>query len=126
MDGTRENIGDSTAKGEAQITVVDLLGILCGVCLSRSIGISVKSILAVWITLQVLEVGCVYKLIRSVEFRLLNFERLSLITERFLSLRSFQQDDDNGLKDRDIAVVSSRSKEQGSELQEHPHSCRHG
>jgi len=109
-DGTRENIGDITAKGEAQIAVVDLLGILCGVCLSRSIGISVKSILVVWITLQALEVGCVYKSIRSVEFRLLNFERLSLITERFLSLRSFRQDDDNGLKDRDVAAVSSRSK----------------
>jgi len=109
-DGTRENIGDITAKGEAQIGVVDLLGILCGVCLSRSIGISVKSILVVWITLQALEVGCVYKSIRSVEFRLLNFERLSLITERFLSLRSFRQDDDNGLKDRDVAAVSSRSK----------------
>lgn len=109
-DGTRENIGDITAKGEAQIAVVDLLGILCGVCLSRSIGISVKSILGVWITLQALEVGCVYKSIRSVEFRLLNFERLSLITERFLSLRSFRRDDDNGFKDNDAAVVSPKSK----------------
>ena len=35
-DGTRENIGDITAKGEAQIAVVDLLGIASGVTLSRT------------------------------------------------------------------------------------------
>jgi hypothetical protein len=33
-DGTKENIGDITAKGEAQIAIVDLLGIMSGVCLS--------------------------------------------------------------------------------------------
>jgi len=110
-DGTRENIGDITAKGEAQIAVVDLLGILCGVYISRSIGISVKSILGVWITLQSLEVGCVYQSIRSVEFRLLNFERLSIITERFLTLRNFRRDESNSLRSTNIApAVSSRNK----------------
>ena len=34
-DGSRENIGDITAKGEAQIAIVDLIGIASGVCLSR-------------------------------------------------------------------------------------------
>jgi len=110
-DGTRENIGDITAKGEAQIAVVDLLGILCGVCLSRLIGISFKSILGVWVTLQALEVGCVYKCIRQVEFRLLNFERLSIITERFLSLRSFWRHETNSLESTNSsAAVPSRSK----------------
>jgi len=84
-DGSRENIGDITAKGEAQIAIVDLLGIMSGVCLSRTIGISVKSVLAVWITLQVLEVTCVYKSIRAVVFKMLNFERLWQITENFLN-----------------------------------------
>ena len=32
--GAVENIGDITAKGEAQIAVVDLLGIASGICLS--------------------------------------------------------------------------------------------
>ena len=32
--GATENIGDITAKGEAQIAVVDLLGIASGICLS--------------------------------------------------------------------------------------------
>jgi len=110
-DGTRENIGDITAKGEAQIAVVDLLGILCGVCLSRSIGISFKSILGVWVTLQALEVGCVYKSIRCVEFKLLNFERLSIITERFLSLPSLWRDEVNSLEcTKPSAALPSRSK----------------
>ncbi|GMH57507.1 hypothetical protein TL16_g02399 [Triparma laevis f. inornata] len=34
----RENIGDITAKGEAQISVVDLFGIASGVCLSKFVG----------------------------------------------------------------------------------------
>ena len=34
-DGTKENIGDITAKGEAQIAIVDLFGIVSGVLLSR-------------------------------------------------------------------------------------------
>jgi hypothetical protein len=32
--GGVENIGDITAKGEAQIAIVDLLGIVSGICLS--------------------------------------------------------------------------------------------
>ncbi len=34
----RENIGDITAKGEAQIAVVDMLGILSGILLSDTVG----------------------------------------------------------------------------------------
>lgn len=35
--GATENIGDITAKGEAQIAVVDLLGIASGICLSSKL-----------------------------------------------------------------------------------------
>ena len=35
--GSIENIGDITAKGEAQIAVVDLLGIASGICLSSEL-----------------------------------------------------------------------------------------
>ena len=42
-DGSKENIGDITAKGEAQIAVVDLLGIMSGVFLSsKSFFVNVK------------------------------------------------------------------------------------
>jgi hypothetical protein len=51
-DGSRENIGDITAKGEAQIAIVDLLGIASGVSLSRFLGTSVQSVLAAYVTLQ--------------------------------------------------------------------------
>jgi hypothetical protein len=46
-DGTRENIGDITAKGEASIAVVDLLGIATEVSLSTKVGTSVGAVLAV-------------------------------------------------------------------------------
>lgn len=52
----RENIGDITAKGEAQIAVVDLLGIGVGVCLSKYLGISIKKVLGVYFCLQSLEI----------------------------------------------------------------------
>lgn len=84
-DQRRQNIGDITAKGEAQIAVVDLLGIGSGVCLSRAVGVSVRSVLSVWILLQILEIFCMYHEIRSVEFRMLNFERMWSVTDNFVS-----------------------------------------
>lgn len=85
-DGTRENLGDITAKGEAQIAIVDLFGILSGVLLSRTVGTSVQAVLTVWVTLQIVEVSCVYKQLRSVVFRMLNFERLWFVTNSFIDL----------------------------------------
>lgn len=49
-----------------------------------SIGTSVQAVLSVWITLQILEVTCVYKQLRAVVFRMLNFERLWKVTNHFL------------------------------------------
>ena len=84
-DGTRENIGDITAKGEAQIAIVDLLGIASGVALSRMIGTAISSVLLSYVGLQVLEIFCMYHEIRSVQFRVLNFERLIQIIQNFVS-----------------------------------------
>lgn len=80
-----ENIGDITAKGEAQIAIVDLLGIGSGVALSRAIGVSVRSVFTVWISLQILEILFMYQEIRSVVFRKLNFERLWTMADRYVS-----------------------------------------
>jgi len=85
-DGTRENLGDITAKGEAQVAIVDLFGIISGVCLSKLIGTSVRSVILIWILLQVFEVSCVYKQLIHVVFRMLNFERLSMVTNSFLDI----------------------------------------
>jgi hypothetical protein len=73
----RENIGDITAKGEAQIATVDLLGIGSGVALSKLMGVdSMTRILAVYSCLQICEMYSMYKLTRSVVFNMLNFEKL--------------------------------------------------
>jgi hypothetical protein len=83
-DGTRENIGDITAKGEAQIAIVDLVGIASGIIVSRVVGTSVKRILGAYVVLQVLEIFCMYHEIASVEFRVLNFERLTSVIGDFI------------------------------------------
>ena len=85
---TRENIGDITAKGEAQISVVDLLGIASGVCLSKFIRMNVRSVVGVYIALQLLEVYCIYHMIASVEFKVLNFERLVQVVQSFVESQS--------------------------------------
>ncbi|GMH65724.1 hypothetical protein TrLO_g14492 [Triparma laevis f. longispina] len=118
----RENIGDITAKGEAQISVVDLFGIASGVCLSKfvgglseridmihfslskqttndfsnsllffcppllSVGGEVRNILVTFLVLQGLEIACMYKEIRSVVFKMLNFERLWGMVEGYVGL----------------------------------------
>lgn len=82
-DGKRENIADITAKGEAQIAVVDLIGIAFGVSLSRVIGISIKSILTTYVVLQLLEIYCLFRQIRGVEYTVMNFERMTKVIEFF-------------------------------------------
>ena len=74
--GGVENIGDITAKGEAQIAVVDLLGIASGICLTRAVGVSVQNVLSVWIILQIAEIFCMYHEMRSVVYKTFNFERM--------------------------------------------------
>ena len=82
--GGSENIGDITAKGEAQIAVVDLLGIASGICLSRAIGISVQNVLAVWIILQICEIFCMYHEMRSIAYKTFNFERMYTVLGELL------------------------------------------
>ena len=82
-DGTRENIGDITAKGEAQIAIVDLIGIASGVCLSRAVGTDVRRIVGIYLLLQTLEIGCMYRQLQSVVYRVLNFERMTAVMQIF-------------------------------------------
>lgn len=90
-DGTRENIGDITAKGEAQIAIVDLLGIGSGIALSKFVvGTAVSSVVLTYLGLQAMEIFCMYHEIRSVQFRVLNFERLEQIIRNFVRAQSKQ------------------------------------
>lgn len=85
-DGTRENIGDITAKGEASIAIVDLLGIATGVSLSRLVGTSPRSVIAIYLILQSLEIFAIYRMMRTVQFRVLNFERLIQVLQDFVEM----------------------------------------
>jgi Vitamin B6 photo-protection and homoeostasis len=83
-DGSRENIADITAKGEAQIAIIELLGIASGISLSRTVGMSVRNILSVYFILQALEIFCVYSQLRHVEYKVFNFERLVNVINTFI------------------------------------------
>ncbi|VEU41597.1 unnamed protein product [Pseudo-nitzschia multistriata] len=85
-DGKRENIADITAKGEAQIATVDLIGIAFGVSLSRFIGTSVKNVMSTYFMLQILEIFCLYRQIRGVEYKVMNFERMTKVVGSFLDV----------------------------------------
>lgn len=98
QSGGGENIGDITAKGEAQIAVVDLIGIASGICLSKIIGVSVKNVLSAWILLQVCEIACMYKEINAVVFRVLNYERMWSIVDKFVSMIFEEDNGDDTLK----------------------------
>jgi len=50
-----------------------------------TVGTSIPTVLTVWIFLQIIEMICMYKEIRSVVFRMLNFERLCSVVDIFLS-----------------------------------------
>jgi len=88
MGGGRENIGDITAKGEAQIAVVDLFGILTGVFVAKMVGTEVRLVFGVYALLQVAEIFCMYHEIRSVVFKLLNFERLWKIVNNVVGVEN--------------------------------------
>ncbi|GKY98826.1 hypothetical protein MPSEU_000838600 [Mayamaea pseudoterrestris] len=78
-----DNIGDITAKGEAQIAIVDLIGIASGVCLSKAIGTSARGVITAYLVLQVMELVCMYRQLRCVQYRVFNFERLVHAISKF-------------------------------------------
>ena len=105
-DGTRENIGDITAKGEAQIAIVDLCGIASGVCLSRVIGTGIKNVLLAYAGLQVLEIFCMYFELKAVQFRVLNFERLALVIKNYVNAHSSPKESStNNINGKNKVVV---------------------
>lgn len=82
--GDSQNLGDITAKGEAQIAVVDLLGILLGIFLSKSIGTAQVGMGVAYILLSCVDVFAIYNEIRSVVFSSLNLERGAMVVKAFV------------------------------------------
>lgn len=79
-----QNIANITAKGEAQIVVADLIGMACGIRLSRIVGSSRLNVLGTYCFLTVLDIFGIYMELRQVVFRSLNAERASIIVHRVL------------------------------------------
>lgn len=79
-----QNIANITAKGEAQIVVADLIGMACGIRLSKAIGTSRASVLGAYTILTGLDLVGIYMELRQVVFRTLNAERSSLLMEKFV------------------------------------------
>lgn len=82
--GDAQNLGDITAKGEAQIAVVDLVGILLGISLSKMIGTAHLAMGVAYLTLSCVDIVAIYNEIRSVVFTSLNLERGALIIRSFV------------------------------------------
>ncbi len=80
-----DNIGDITAKGEAQIAVVDLLGMVMGIMVSRAIGTSRTNIASIFLILSTLDIFCIFNEIKSVVFYSLNYERVGIVIRHLLS-----------------------------------------
>lgn len=59
-----DNIGDITAKGEAQTAVIDLLGMCLGIRISRSTNLAKTKIVMVFLALSAIDLLCVYQEIR--------------------------------------------------------------
>lgn len=82
--GRAQNIANITAKGEAQIVVADLIGMSCGIYLSKRIGTSRANVLTAYSILTALDIFGIYMELRQVVFRTLNAERSSLVIEQFV------------------------------------------
>lgn len=79
-----QNIANITAKGEAQIVVADLIGMTCGIRLSRIIGSSRITVLGAYSILTMIDLFGIYMELRQVVFRSLNAERSSIMISRWL------------------------------------------
>ncbi len=79
-----QNIANITAKGEAQIVVADLIGMVAGISLSKAVGTSKRSVLTAYLVLTALDIFGIYMELRQVVFRTLNPERSTMIIERYL------------------------------------------
>eukprot|EP00177_Eucheuma_denticulatum_P006390 GFKZ01011663.1.p1 GENE.GFKZ01011663.1~~GFKZ01011663.1.p1 ORF type:complete len:746 (+),score=74.12 GFKZ01011663.1:182-2419(+) len=79
-----QNIANITAKGEAQIVVADLIGMGCGIRLSKILASSRQNILAMYCGLTILDLFGIYMELRQVVFRTLNAERTSILVSNYM------------------------------------------
>lgn len=81
-----DNIGDITAKGEAQVAVVDLLGMIVGVAITSAVVGAPGAVSAFFFALFLfLDIYGVFKEIGSVVYDTLNYERSDLFIQNYLA-----------------------------------------
>ena len=95
-----DNIGDITAKGEAQIAVIDLLGMFSGICISKYIGASRVKLISIFSMFTCFDLICIFNEIKSVVFDTLNFERLGLVVTSL-----YRDSDSNGGRIKDANAL---------------------
>lgn len=74
-----------TKTGEAQIAVVDLLGMLSGIGLCTLVGTSRQTIVAAYVILSLVDISAIYNEIRAVCFSVLNHERTHLLVRDYVA-----------------------------------------
>lgn len=83
--GQNENLGDITAKGDAQVAIADLLGMVVGIQLARLAGSTAIYIWGAWMILSAADFICILKSLDTIIFKFLNLERASLIAHSFVN-----------------------------------------
>ena len=105
-----DNIGDITAKGEAQIAVIDLIGMFAGIFISKRTSTSRANMLAMFTLFTFLDLFCIFNEIKSVVFDSLNFERAGLVLNHLLNsydLNTQNSDIEKMLKPNQVARTVS-------------------
>lgn len=82
--GRSQNIANITAKGEAQIVVADLIGMSCGIRLSKVVNKSKANVIGAYALLTLLDIFGIYMELRQVIFRTLNAERSTFLVNSFI------------------------------------------
>ena len=99
------NIGDITAKGEAQIAIVDLFGLCLGLAMSRAFGLGSALanrglLVMLYGALSLLEICAMYQEIRCVVFRQLNLDRALEAVDAFVDGRALSTPQESAKQER--------------------------
>ncbi|EKX39058.1 hypothetical protein GUITHDRAFT_114933 [Guillardia theta CCMP2712] len=83
--GRNENLGDITAKGDAQVAVADLVGLVVGIELARLAGTNALCVWGSYVVLSALDFIFILKSLDTIVFRFLNLERATMLASAFVS-----------------------------------------
>lgn len=82
----RENLADITAKANAQQTMAGVLGMLCGIALSKALGTGVAEILPVFAVLSCLHMAAVTRSLRTIKVPTLSLQRTERLALQYIGI----------------------------------------